>query len=314
MSYTPSSTRQLGLALLITAIILAGEVIGGILSNSLALMSDAGHVLTDGLALLLSLVAGLLAQKAADFRATYGYQRIGILAALINGVSLLVIAMLILWEAYRRLQNPIEIQTGLMIWVALLGLAGNLLMAWLLHKGHHDLNIRSAWLHVMGDTLSSVAVVVAGVVISFTGFWPIDPLLSVFVGVVIVAGGIRVVKEALIVFLEMSPLGFHAEELAQELMQFNGVLNVHDVHLWSIGYGIPAFSAHITTSETSLYRADALRQQLENHLKKAGISHTTLQMECSCGSNSFYCELNRNSAKKLTPSTDTCCSHGHDHH
>lgn len=312
MSHTTSSTRQLGLALLITAIILAGEVTGGILSNSLALMSDAGHVLTDGMALLLSLVASLLARKAADFRATYGYQRIGILAALINGASLLVIAILIFWEAYKRLQHPMEIQTGIMIWVAALGLLGNLLMAWLLHKGHSDLNVRSAWLHVMGDTLSSVAVVVAGIVIYFTGFWLIDPLLSVFVGVVIVIGGIRVVKEALIIFLELSPLGFHAEELAQGLLQFRGVLNVHDVHLWSIGYGIPAFSAHITTSETSLCQADNLRKELEHYLKGAGISHTTLQMECSCDSNSFYCELN--SETKPTHLTEVCCPHGHDHH
>lgn len=312
MSHTPSFTRQLGLALLVTTIILAGEVIGSILSNSLALMSDAGHVLTDGLALLLSLLAGLMAKKTADFRATYGYQRIGILAALINGASLVVIAILILWEAYKRLQSPMEIQTGIMIWIAALGLVGNLLMAWLLHKGHHDLNVRSAWLHVMGDTLSSVAVLVAGVVISFTGFWLIDPLLSVFVGVVIVVSGIRVVKDALIVFLEMSPLGFHAEELAQGLMQFRGVLNVHDVHLWSIGHGIPAFSAHITTSETSLSQADELRKQIENYLKKAGISHTTLQMECSCDSDSFYCKLN--SKEKITHQIDECCPNGHYHH
>ncbi|MEZ0328753.1 MAG: cation diffusion facilitator family transporter [Dissulfuribacterales bacterium] len=306
MSQHPSNIRQLGLALLVTAVILAAEITGGILSNSLALMSDAGHVLTDGLALLLSLVAGLMAQKPADFRATYGYQRIGILAALINGASLVVIALLIFWEAYRRLQNPMEIQTGVMIRVATLGLAGNLLMAWLLHKGHHDLNVKSAWLHVLGDTLSSVAVVVAGIVISFTGFWLIDPLLSVFVGLVIVVGGIRVVKDALLVFLEMSPLGLHAEELAKGLMQFSGVWNVHDVHLWSIGYEIPAFSAHISTSEMTLSQADALRKKLENYLKGAGITHTTLQMECSCSSDSFYCRLNSNA-----PNHQCCDGHNH---
>lgn len=306
MNQPSSNIRQLGLALLVTAVILAAEVIGGILSHSLALMSDAGHVLTDGLALLLSLVAGLMAQKPADFRATYGYQRIGILAALINGASLVVIALLIFWEAYRRLQNPLEIQTGIMIWIAALGLAGNLLMAWLLHRGHHDLNVRSAWLHVLGDTLSSVAVVVAGIVIAFTGFWLIDPLLSVFVGLIIIVGGIRVVKDALIIFLELSPLGFHTEELAQGLIQFEGVLNVHDVHLWSIGYGIPAFSAHITTSEMSLSQADELRQKLENYLKEAGISHTTLQIECSCSSDSFYCKLNSDALKGR-------CHHGHEH-
>lgn len=306
MNQHPPNIRQLALALLVTAVILAAEVFGGILSHSLALMSDAGHVLTDGLALLLSLVAGLMAQKPADFRATYGYQRIGILAALINGASLIVIALLIFWEAYRRIQNPMAIQTEIMIWVAALGLAGNLLMAWLLHRGHHDLNIRSAWLHVMGDTLSSVAVVVAGIVISFTGFWLIDPLLSVFVGLIIIVGGIRVVKDALIIFLELSPIGFHAEELAQGLLKFEGVLHVHDVHLWSIGYGIPAFSAHITTPEMSLSQADALRQKLENYLKEAGITHTTLQMECSCSSDSFYCKMN-------STMHECSCHHGHEH-
>jgi len=303
---THSNTNPLAWALLVTAIILAAEVIGGLLSHSLALLSDAGHVFTDGLALLLSLLAGLMAKKAANFRATFGYQRIGILAALINGASLLVVAILIFWEAYKRLFNPLEIQTGMMIWVAVLGLLGNLVMAWLLHGGHHDLNVRSAWLHVLGDTLSSVAVVIAGIVISYTGFWLIDPILSVIVGIVIVFGGIRVVKEALYIFLELSPLNLHAEELAQGILKIQGILNVHDVHLWSIGYGIPAFSCHVAVEDMTMCQADHLRQAVELYLKQHGILHTTIQMECACNSDAFYCDLGQTTQK-----SEGCCGHVH---
>ena len=147
---------------MITLIILVGEVIGGIMSRSLALLSDAGHVLIDGLSLALSLTAGMIMRRAPDHRATFGYQRIGILAALINGVSLVLIAAFIFVEAYRRLGSPPEVDSTLMLGIAAAGFAGNLMMAWILGDAHHDLNVRSAWLHVIGDTLSSAGVILSG--------------------------------------------------------------------------------------------------------------------------------------------------------
>ena len=164
------SQQRLILSLIVTFIIFIAEVFGGILSHSLALLSDAGHVLTDAFALGLSLVALLIMKRPSDYRATYGYQRIGLVAALINGVSLVVIALFIFIEAYKRYYAPPEINTSVMLSIAAAGLAGNLIMAWILGHKHHDLNMKSAWLHVLGDTVSSVGVIIAGLIIKFTGW------------------------------------------------------------------------------------------------------------------------------------------------
>jgi cobalt-zinc-cadmium efflux system protein len=287
-----SQEARLGWSILVTLVVLAGEVVGGLLSNSLALLSDAGHVFTDVFALALSLIAALVMKRPSDFRATYGYQRIGLLAALINGSSLIVISIFIFVETYKRFFAPPEINSGLMLVVAVAGLAGNLVMAWILGGGHKDLNVKTAWLHVMGDTLSSGGVIVAAIVIRFTGWSLVDPIVSGLVGVIIIVGGIRVVKEALWVFLELSPLGFHAEEISQMICGMENIMGVHDVHIWSIGHGVPAFSAHILINDRLVSETDAVRKQVEERLSGLGIRHTVLQMECAeCESNGLYCEI-----------------------
>ena len=221
------SQKRLILSLFVTIIILVAEVIGGIMSHSLALLSDAGHVLTDAFALGLSLIALLIMKRPSDHRATYGYQRTGLIAALINGVSLVVIALFIFVEAYKRYYSPPEINTSVMLFIAVAGLAGNLIMAWILGHKHDDLNMKSAWLHVLGDTISSVGVIVAGLVIKLTGWVLADTIASGIVGIMIIVGGTRVIKETLWILLELSPLGFHAEDISAKIAGIPEVLDRH---------------------------------------------------------------------------------------
>jgi cobalt-zinc-cadmium efflux system protein len=285
------SQKRLIWSLAVTVLLFAAEAIGGILSKSLALLSDAAHVLTDGFALVLSLIAIVIAKRPTDWRATFGYQRIGILAALINGASLIIIAFFIAYEAYQRFKEPPAIDAQLMLVIAVAGLIGNLVMAWLLHGEHHDLNVRSAWLHVIGDALSSVGVIIAGLVIYFTGWRAIDPIISLVVCVMILISGVRVVREALWIFLELTPAGFHPEDVAQQLSDIPGIIDIHDLHLWSISHRIPAFSAHIRVCDQKLSEADTIRHEIEHRLEHMGIGHTVIQIECAdCGSNGLYCE------------------------
>jgi cobalt-zinc-cadmium efflux system protein len=284
--------KRLVWTIIVTLIILAGEVVGGILSNSLALLSDAGHVVTDVFALTLSLIALNISRRPSDYRATYGYQRIGILAALMNGCSLIVIAIFIFLETYHRLLTPPEVNSNLMLIVAVLGLAGNLVMAWILGHQHTDLNVKSAFLHVLGDTISSGGVIIASLVIMFTGWQLADPITSGVVGVIIIFGGGRVIKEALWVFLELSPLDLHAGEISAVLCGMTDVMGVHDVHVWSIGHGIPAFSAHVLISDRKISETDTVRMSIEEKLADLGIRHTVLQMECAeCATDALYCRI-----------------------
>jgi len=287
----------LGWSLLVTLLLFVGEVAGGLLSHSLALLSDAGHVLTDAFALGLSLIAFLIMRRPSDHKATYGYQRIGLLAALMNGVSLLVIAGFIFIEAYRRLHTPPAIDSGVMLLIATAGLVGNLIMAWILGHRHHDLNMKSAWLHVLGDTVSSAGVIIAGLIIRFTGWVLADTIASGIVGCMIIIGGTRVIKETLWILLELSPVGFHAEDLAGAIAGIPEVRNVHDVHVWSIGHGIPAFSGHVQVHDQKISEADAIRIKIEHLLSAHGIRHAVIQMECAeCCSSDIYCSVNPESS------------------
>ena len=287
-----SHEKRLFLTIIVTLIIFAGEVAGGILSNSLALLSDAGHVLTDVFALGLSLVALFIGRRPSDHRATYGYQRIGILAALINGSSLIVISLFIFIETYRRLFVPPEVNSNVMLLVAFGGLAGNILMAWILGSGHTDLNIKSAWLHVWGDIVTTAGVIVVGFIIKLTGWTLADPIASGIVGVIIILSGGRVVRDALRIFLELSPLGFHAEEISRMICGMQHVMGVHDVHVWSIGHGVPAFSAHVLINDRKVSETDGIRREIEKRLEGIGIKHTVLQMESAeCAVEGLYCQI-----------------------
>ena len=276
----------------ITILILVAEFIGGILSNSLALLSDAGHVLTDAFALGLSIIAAKISRKPSDYRATYGYQRVGLLAAVINGLSLLAIAGFIFFESYERFISPPSIDIPLMIVVAAFGLAGNVLMALIIGREHEDLNIRSAWLHVLGDTLSSIGVIVSGAIIYFTHWAYADPLASVAIGIIIVVGGVRVVKEALVIFLEMTPKGLHAEEIAKRICDMPEVLGVHDVHIWSVAHRKVAFTAHIWAHDMKLSELEHTRKEIETLLTGMGVGHMLFQFECAeCQEGALYCQL-----------------------
>jgi len=287
-----TSEKKLGLTLAVTVVIFIAEVLGGILSNSLALLSDAGHVLTDTFALGLSLIAARINRKPSDYRATYGYQRVGLLAAVINGLSLLMISAFIFYESYKRFISPPQIDAPLMLLVAGLGLAGNVLMALIIGREHEDLNIKSAWLHVLGDTLSSVGVIISGVIIYFTGWTYADPIASLIIGAIIIAGGLRVVREATSIFLELAPRGFMVEDIARKLCDMPEVMGVHDVHLWSVAHKRIAFSAHIWVHDQKLSEVEGIRKKIEGMLTDLGISHIMLQFECAeCENGGIYCRI-----------------------
>jgi cobalt-zinc-cadmium efflux system protein len=288
----PNVERRLVVSLSITLFILAVEGVGGFVSNSLALLSDAGHVLTDAFALGLSLVALRISRKPSDLRATYGYQRVGLLAAVINGAGLVAIAGFILFESYQRLVSPPEINTPLMLAVAAGGLVANLVMAFILGSGHEDLNIKSAWLHVLGDTLASAGVIAAGVIIYFTGWYYADPVAGSLIGVVIVAGGLRVVKEAFHIFLDLAPKGYNVEAIAESVSELPEVLGIHDVHIRSLSHGRIHFSAHIWVHDQKLSETEGLRARIEGKLRDMGISHILLQFECAeCEQNGLFCQV-----------------------
>lgn len=284
--------KRLFLTFLVTILILTAELIGGYLSNSLALLSDAGHMVTDALAIALGLVAARISRKPSDEHATYGYHRVGVLAALINGLSLLVIAVLIFYESYERLMAPPLINIPVMLGVAFLGLVGNIVMALILGMSHEDLNVKSVWLHVLGDTLSSVGVIVSGIVIYFTGWVYADPITGVLIGGIIIWGGIRLVRDTLSIFLTLTPKGFSVEDLTRKITAIPDVTDVHDVHIWSIAHNHIAFSAHVLVSDRTLSEADITKKHIEHVLKENGIDHSTLQIECvDCGNNGIYCRI-----------------------
>ena len=287
-----TSEKRLIASFAITVFIFLAEVLGGILSNSLALLSDAGHVLTDAFALGLSMIAARFSRRPSDFRATYGYQRFGLLAAIINGLSLVAISLFIFIESYHRFLAPPQINIAVMLPIATGGLAGNIVMALILGHGHEDLNVKSAWLHVLGDTLSSVGVIVSGVVIYLTGWVYADPVTGCIIGLIIVTGGVRVVREASGIFLEMVPMGFDVEALARELCALPEVMGVHDIHVWSLAHKRVAFTAHIWVHDRKLSELEPLRNRIEDMLRAMKIHHILLQFECAeCEANALYCQV-----------------------
>jgi cobalt-zinc-cadmium efflux system protein len=285
--------KRLSITFIVTLVILAGELVGGYLANSLALLSDAGHMVTDALAIALGFVASHISKKPSDKYATFGYERVGVLAALINGVSLLIIAVLIFYESYERFYSPPEVNIPVMLSIAAIGLIGNLVMARILGHGHEDLNVKSVWLHVLGDTLSSVGVIISGVVIYFTGWTYADPLMSVFIGAIIIWGGVRLVKDTVSIFLNLTPKGFNVESLVKKISDMPDVLEVHDVHLWPVAHNNVAFSAHILVDDKTLKEADVTKKRIEEMLKENNVSHSTLQIECTCVDcdNNMFCRL-----------------------
>ncbi len=287
-----NNQKRLAVTLFITLLILAGEVVGGYLSNSLALLSDAGHMITDALAITLGFIAAHISKKPSDRHATFGYQRAGLLAAFINGLSLLLIAVFIFYESYRRLVSPPEIKVPVMLGIATIGLVGNLAMAFILGHRHEDLNLKSVWLHVIGDALSSIGVIVSGIIIYFTGWTYADPVASVLIGGIIIWGGVRLVRDTVSIFLNLTPKGFNVETLVKKITDMPDVIDVHDVHLWPVAHNHVAFSAHVLVDDKTLKEVETTKHNIEGMLRESGIDHSTLQIECSCVNrdNGFYCQ------------------------
>lgn len=278
------SSRKLKVAIALTSIILFAEIIGGIISNSLALLTDAAHVFMDVLALGLSLSALTIACRPLDEKATFGYHRAEIFAALINSILLIIVVIFILREAYERLLSPPEIRTFQMLGVASIGLVVNLYVTLSL-RGHRDLNIRGAYLHVLGDTLSSFAVIAGGVLIILTGYYIVDPILSVIISCVIVYNSLMLLKESVDILMERTPKHINLEKLKKEILEIKGIHGLHDLHVWSICSNVHALNAHLVVDSISVKDTEKITFEINRRLTQDyRISHTTLQFECNeCG-------------------------------
>ena len=272
--------RSVAIAALLTGGFMIAEIVGGILSGSLALLADAGHMLTDFASLALAWLGFRLTRQPADWRRTYGFDRFSVLVAFVNGIALFAIAAWIVLEAARRLYNPVEVIGGLMIWVALAGLAVNVVVFLILRTGdEHNLNIRAAVLHVIGDLLGSVAAVIASIVILVTGWMPIDPLLSVVVALIITRSAWRVVADSGHILLEGSPPGFDARVLKDDIRAaLPYVLDVHHVHAWSISQERPMVTLHanVAAETNSTTAVREIKRMLAQHFS---ITHATVEIE-----------------------------------
>jgi cobalt-zinc-cadmium efflux system protein len=274
-----SDRRRLGGALAVTSVIAIAEAIGGYLTNSLALMSDAGHMLTDISALALGLLALWFASKPANVRKTYGYYRLEILSALMNGVLLLGITAVIAWEAYHRFLKPEPVEVGAVLVVSGIGLVANLIALALLHRSH-SMTVRGAFLHVLGDALSSVGVMIGAAVMAATGWFIVDPLISVLIAVVIIFGSYRLVRDAVDVLLEATPAHVNMDEIREIMRQVPGVTGVHDLHVWTISSGIYALSAHLVVPDPLTCDNDEILSAVKHQLfDRFRIDHTTIQIE-----------------------------------
>jgi cobalt-zinc-cadmium efflux system protein len=276
----------------LTAIFVVIEAFAGWRANSLALLTDAAHNFTDVLALGLSWYAMWLVTQPARAGRTYGHQRAGILAALVNSTSLALIALGVFYESYRRLVAPPAVQADVLIGVGFLAFLVNAVTAWLVHKGSdHDLNLRSAFVHLMGDVLSTVGAVIAGVVILFTGWNFLDPLVSVLIGVLILWNAWGILRETLDILLENAPRDVEMSNLTSDLLAVDGVRGVHHVHVWSINRSLRALSAHVLTDDISLSQGAFVQQAIIDLLfHKYNIGHATLQLECAeCDPDVMYC-------------------------
>ncbi|MFW6151296.1 MAG: cation diffusion facilitator family transporter, partial [Chloroflexota bacterium] len=249
-THLPSGARQLKVALAIVLSVMAVEVVGGILSKSLALLSDAGHMLVDALALGLALAASSLTARAATSKKTFGYYRAEIMAALANGTILLLATLYIFYQAYTRFRNPPEVEAPLMLVVASIGLGANLGSMLVLRRAQRrSLNIRAALWHVIGDTISSLGVIGAALVIYFTGWLFADPAIAVVIGCIILWGAVRLVGESVNILLESVPSHMRLDEVASAMTSVPGVEDVHDLHVWTLTSGVYALSAHLVITD-----------------------------------------------------------------
>lgn len=292
------SERRLIFSLTLTLGFVAVEAAFGVRAHSLALLSDAGHNFTDAFALLLSWYALWIARKPATSGKTYGYHRVGILTALFNAMTLLAVAALIVAEACRLFAQPAQVQSVPMIAVALIAVIMNTVIAIGLHSAsHHSLNMRSAFIHMLGDAISSAGVVVAGVVIHFTGWVYADPLVSLLIAIFIVYSSLGIVRDAVNVLLEGTPRGLNMQTLVSAMQSVPGVEDVHDLHVWTIGDGMNALSCHLRVADADAARsATVLRQVKEMLAEHYAMRHSTIETECGgCQTNEVFCRMEAHS-------------------
>lgn len=284
------------IALLITSGMTIVEFIGGLVSNSLALLGDAGHMLTDSFAIGLSLLAMLAASRPPDLKRTYGHHRFEIIASLLNGLTLVAIAGYIFYEAYGRFLSPPEVKGTTMLSVASLGLLANFAGIYFLRKGQKvNLNIRSAFLHMLGDTLSSIGVITGGFIIYLTGWMLIDPIVSILIGGIILKGALELVLESGNILLEAVPKEISIEEVNNSMESVEGVIEVHDLHLWSITSGMNALSAHVLIEDQRVSESNKIINEINERLRERfNINHTTLQLECSNCDDHYVCNIGVN--------------------
>jgi cobalt-zinc-cadmium efflux system protein len=274
--------RLFQVSLILTALFVVIQFGIGLWVNSLALISDAGHNLTDAMALAFSWWALVLARRSPDNRKTYGYHRAGILAATLNAATLVLIAFYVFYEGVQRLIHPEPVEGGVVALVATVALILNSSIAVAFFKSSkQDLNVRSAFIHILGDALSSVGVIIAGLLTLFTRWEIFDPLISILIGLFILWSSWSIIKETTNVLLEGIPAGLDMVSLMRDLMAIENVKSVHDLHVWTLGSNYLVLSCHILTNETSLHEANATAQQIKTMLvEKYQIHHATIELEC----------------------------------
>lgn len=287
--------------LLLSFIIITGymvvEAIGGFLTNSLALLSDAGHMLSDSISLGIAMLAFMFGEKAASYSKTYGYKRFEILAAVFNGITLIGIALFIFYEAIERFTNPPEVATTGMLIISIIGLFVNILVAWIMMRGSDtkdNLNMRGAFLHVLSDMLGSVGAIVAALLIMFFGWGWADPLASVIVALLVVRSGYHVTKASIHVLMEGTPSNVDVQEIIQLIEQTDGIESIHDLHIWTITSGTNALSCHaVVNDQLKIAESEHILRKIEHNLQHKGIKHVTIQLETSLHrhDNSILCKL-----------------------
>jgi cobalt-zinc-cadmium efflux system protein len=288
------TTSRLSLSLFLTLAFVVIESGAGYFANSLALLTDAAHNLTDVIALGLSWFAVRLTTQPANARQTYGYHRAGILVALLNSTTLVLISIGIFYEAYRRFISPPEVQSSILIGVGLIAVVINLVTALLVHRGSEsDLNLRSAFVHLMGDVISTVGAVIAGVIIYFTNANWLDPFVSVLIGFLILYNAWGILRETIDILLESTPRDLDLKKMVHDINEVDGVLGVHDLHVWSLTQNLRTMSAHILTEDISVSAGAEIQNRINELVyHRYNIAHATLQLECvDCGPNSLYCRM-----------------------
>jgi len=288
------TTKRLALSLVLTLLFVVIEAAAGFISNSLALLTDAAHNFTDVIALGLSWYALRIATQPAHAGKTYGYHRVGILVALVNSTTLILISFGIFYEAGQRFISPPIVDAPILIGVAAAAFFINAVTAWLVHKGSdHDLNLRSAFIHLMGDVLSTIGAVIAGVIIFFTQWNWLDPLVSVLIGALILWNAWGILRQAIHILLESTPENIDVKNMVNDLLTVKGVRGVHDLHVWSINENLRVLSAHVMTEDIPVSAGTTIQRGVnEILLHKYNIQHATLQLECEgCDPSMLYCDI-----------------------